>query len=441
MISKKYNKICWLVIILSILFVSYIGINNIFEYTNNWYETDPGEDEFALVGGIHFADHGFLSNAGLWYRCYKTDKLLSWQLSRKHLNTNCVTRAHYPSLPAWIAGALIKIIGEEKIYNGQLHYYRIFPLIIGIISVILFAYMMISSFDIVKATIIIVAVSTAGMTSNLIGHLGLEGYTTPLYILQLGMFLYIFKKGENFKSKYCMVLFLLGFLQGWLTYDLFFVVSFAGIPFALLYATPNKSESIKRFFYALIFPLAGFGLAHVLHLVQFAVYYDSIKAAFDDLLNSAQYRSQGGSDHVYGDINKFKMERGQGSDIGRITLLKHYINNWVDFPDYFVSFVRPFKKFIVIIFVMTLFQDVRMKIKKPFQVLLKWTSSYATTIAILTAFLISILWLVVMKQFSGVNELKPFVTRHFFLIYFICIVTVVDSFSLDNNDHLAKHKS
>lgn len=438
MIGSKYNMIFMLIIISCVLFVSYKGINHALEYKDSWFDIDPGEDELAMVGGIHFADNGFLSNAGLWYRCYKNDKpLLTWQNTRINMRTNCVTRAHYPSLPAWIAGFLIKSIGEEKIYNNQLHYFRFFSVSVGIISLILFAYMMVSAFDIVKATIIIAAVSAAEMTSNLMGHLGLEGYTTPLFILQLGMFLYIFKKREKFKIKYCIILFLLGFLQGWLTYDLFFVVSFAGIPFALLYADADKGESIKRFFYALIFSLAGFGLAHVLHVIQFAVYYGSFKSAFDDLLNSAQYRSQGGPDHVYGGINKYKMEAGQGSDIGRITLLKHYLNYWVDFPEYFASFARPFKKFIMIIFFMTLFKDVRIKIKKPFQVLLKWTSSYNASFALLTAFLISILWLIVMKQFSGVEELKTYVTRHFFLIYFVCIVIVVDGFNSDKNDQLA----
>jgi hypothetical protein len=435
--NKPYNNIFRFLIILCIIFVSYKGIYHALEAKSGLWAYDSGEDEFALVGGMYFADNGFLSNAGLWYRCWKDNKrLLTGRQIGPRLQTKCLTRAHYPPLPAWIAGLLIKIIGEEKIETNHLHYFRFFPVTIGIISFILFAYMTVSAFNIVKATIIIAAVSTVEVTSNMMGHLGMHGYVIPLFILQLGFFLYIFKKEEKFKIRYCIILFFLGFLQGWLSYDLFFVVSFSGIPFALLYANENKSESTKRLFYAVIFPLAGFGFAHILHFIQFAIYYGSISAAYNDIISIAKYRAQGGSQHF-----KYQLENAQGSDISRMKLLNLYLSRYIDSRIFLANYARPLKKIIIFIFFMTLFKDVRINIKRPFQVLLKWTSSYSTSFAVLSAFLISILWILVMPQFSGVKELTPFVTRHFFLIYFVCVLTIVDSLSLENNGPSAEHES
>jgi hypothetical protein len=189
----------------------------------------------------------------------------------------------------------------------------------------------------------------------------------------------------------------------------------------------NRGENKKRLFYAIILPLSGFGFAHFLHFIQAVVYFGSLTDAFHDLVKIASFRVGG----------------GQENEINRLSLFKRYLwpNGLVDKNIFFSTITRPFIKFVVLIVILTFFNDVSINIKKPFQAMLKWTSSYRSFFAILTALLISSLWIVFMKQYASDIGHTLYLPRHFFLLYFVSVLTVVENLCLKNISSSTEHKT
>jgi hypothetical protein len=234
------------------------------------------------------------------------------------------------------------------------------------------------------------------MTTAMMAHLHFHEYSFSLLLLQLGVFFYIFKKEDKLKIKYYAILLLLGFLQGWLSLDYFFLVSLSAIPFALLYSHVNREECKKRLFFTIILPLIGFGFAFFIHFIQSVVYYGSFMDAYNDFVKVAQIRSVGGQ---YDTTINYDSYRLGGKDmVSGISLLRQYLANFVNRPVFFTTFLRPFRTFIMIILALTFLKDVRINIKRPFQAAFKWTSSYRTSFAVLGAFVISSLFIVIMEE-------------------------------------------
>ncbi len=90
----------------------------------------------------------------------------------------------------------------------------------------------------------------------------------------------------------------LGFLQGWLSFDQFFLVVLAplAVELSLPVIEPGYAArwrlAVERCFLAGV----GFAVAHLLHFVQVWAYYGSLSRAIADLKDAARFRAAGGQD-------------------------------------------------------------------------------------------------------------------------------------------------
>ena len=142
------------------------------------------------------------------------------------------------------------------------------------------------------------AIAIVPMTSNMMHGLHCQSYAFSLLLIQSGLLLSIFRKKIKLKALHLSILFIIGFLQGWLSFDYFFIVSLSALPFALLYSPLDKREDKKQLLFAVLASAIGFGFAHFLHFIQVAIYYQgSLTAAYNDIFRVGRLRfdESGGS--------------------------------------------------------------------------------------------------------------------------------------------------
>ncbi len=412
-------------IVLIILILAGRGIYDSLRYSRQLsFIADPFSEANALRAGEGYSKNGFLSNSGLPDLCYgdQFPNRGAWrieefpkQFSFSSLKDDCVY-THYPPGPDLLAGLLTEICGV-----GNLGCFRLFPTTIGIFSLALFAWMLSSALGHVKSSVMMVAIAIVPMTSNMMHGLHYQSYAFSLLLIQLGLLLNIFKKKSKLNVIHLFILFLIGFFQGWLSFDYFFLVGLSALPFALLYCPLDQREDKKRLLFAILAPSIGFGFAHFLHFIQVCIYYKgSVMAAYNDIFRVGRLRFD---------------ESGSIVNIitGRILLILRYL---------FISarkelfFIVNIPLLLGLVFVLLWFKDARITTHKPLQIVLKWTSSRRNFYVILAAFLVSFLWIIVMKQHAAIHTY--FIARHLFLLYFVCILTMLECVSLDNfNNHEA----
>ncbi len=409
------NNFAKVFIVLLIAILSGRGIYDSLKYSSQLSPVaDPFSEANALRAGEGYAEKGFLSNAGLPDLCYgdQFPGRGAWrvedfplQFTMSSLKADCIY-THYPPGPDLLAGLLTKICGL-----GNLGCFRLFPTAFGILSLAFFAWMIYSAIGPVRSAIMMLAIAVVPMASNMMHGLHYHSYAFSLILIQLGLLLNIFSKRIELKTIHLFIFFLIGFFQGWLSFDHFFIVSLSALPFALLY---DRFDG-KRLFLAVSAPAIGFGLAHFLHFLQVYIYYDgSFAAAFDDIFGVARLRFD---------------ESGSSLSFitDRILLVLRYL---------FIS-ARKELFFVVnipVVLGMTLmllwFEDAWAVTRRPVRIGLRWKSSVRSFYVVLAAFVVSFLWVIVMKQHSALHT--PFISRHLFLLYFVCILTMLESVSTYN---------
>ncbi len=408
-------------IVLIIIILAGRGIYDSLRYSR---ELSPVADAFseanALRAGEGYAEKGFLSNAGLPDLCYgdQFPNRGAWRVedfpvefTMSPLKKDCIY-THYPPGPDLLAGVLTKVCGA-----GNLGCFRLFPTSIAIVSLAMFAWMLCSAIGREKAALMMLAVAVVPMTSNMMHGLHYQSYAFSLLLVEVGLFLNIFRKRQGPGALYLFILFVLGFIQGWLSFDYFFLVSLSAVPFALLYGDPDRGAGRRRLILAVAAPAAGFGFAHFLHFIQVSIYYNgSIAAAYNDIFGVGRVRFD---------------ESGSGLEFitGRILLSIRYL---------FISarkelfFIVNIPVIMGITLMLLWFRDARAITRRPLRLALTWESSTRNFYVIIAAFAVSFMWVIVMKQHSAVHT--PYIGRHLFLLYFVCILTMLECVRADAAD-------
>ncbi|HDH06403.1 MAG TPA: hypothetical protein ENH01_11995 [Nitrospirae bacterium] len=416
--KRNPENLAGALIVLIILLLAGRGIYDSLRYSGQLSPiADPFSEANALRAGEGYAENGFFSNAGLPDLCYgdRFPGRGAWrveefplQFSMSSLKDDCIY-THYPPGPDLIAGLLTEICGV-----GNLGCFRLFPTTIAIFSLILFAWMLSSAIGTVKAAIMMSAIAIVPMTSNMMHGLHCQSYAFSLLLIQSGLLLSIFRKKIKLKALHLSILFIIGFLQGWLSFDYFFIVSLSALPFALLYSPLDKREDKKQLLFAVLASAIGFGFAHFLHFIQVAIYYQgSLTAAYNDIFRVGRLRF----DESGGSVNFVT---------SRILLMLRYL---------FISarkeilFIINLPVLLGVVLVFLWFKDAKLTTRK---IVLRWKSSGRNFYVIATAFIVSFLWVIVMKQHAAVHT--PFIARHLFLIYFFCILTILECVSLDKHN-------
>jgi hypothetical protein len=235
-----------------------------------------------------------------------------------------------------------------------------------------------------------------------------HGYSMSLFIVQMGILCYYFKKSPAVSSKFNLSLFFIGFLQGLIGFDYVFLVSLAAIPFFVLYSSPHNGIGRSKLLFSMLFPFLGFAFAHFLHFMQVCLYYESIQKGFSDILGAASYSYQKGLHETFSQ-----------SIYGRLQVLKSYFIRFESWKYFGMSLI-----IIYVLSLLMLIKEADILIHRPLKLYLQWKSSLKNYLPILLSFLISSLWVVIMRQHA--SEHVHFLPRHYFFMYFFLLLTTVE---------------
>ena len=109
-----------------------------------------------------------------------------------------------------------------------------------------------------------------------------QGYALSLLLLELALVMNVMSQRAHASPGALAGLLLLGFLQGWMSWDYCFLVTFAPLPVALL-ATPVGSPIPWRNVLAQCVAVgSGFTAAVALHFTQSALYFGDLRTAIEE---------------------------------------------------------------------------------------------------------------------------------------------------------------
>jgi len=243
---------------------------------------DPFSEANAIRSGEGYAEQGFTLHAGLPMPGYG-DRFpeTGFRLQGAAVYT------HYPPGPDLLVGLLTKAFGA-----GHVGRYRIAPLLVGLLSLAAFAGLLARAFGPLAAAGLLTVCALAPMFGNMMHGLHYQGYAFSLLLVELGLLIRLLgPHAARRPARHLAALCALGFLQGWLSFDYCFLVTFAPLPFALLWAEPPRREGIRRAALAIVLLGAGFTLAHGLHFAQVVAFHGGVEAALADLGASARQRA------------------------------------------------------------------------------------------------------------------------------------------------------
>jgi hypothetical protein len=268
---------------------------------------DPWTEADTLRAGEGYARLGFRANWALPDLCFGdqfaergTEGLLrqqsgqytTWQagaLAHRpeagSIGADRFVYTHYPPGPHWIAGILTSVLGP-----GRVAMFRIVPVMIGLIAFSYLAYELARYSGTLAAAAVLLILVALPMSTNMMHGLSYQGYALALLIVEVGLCLRL-GYGTTPTRGSSVALFLVGFFQGWLGFDYFFLVTFT--PLAVWLAYRQRSMPWRMPMLAGAAAAAGFTFAHLLHFAQVALYLGDLQAAIRDFTEVARYRSAG----------------------------------------------------------------------------------------------------------------------------------------------------
>jgi hypothetical protein len=352
---------------------------------------DPFSEANALRAGEGYVQEGFTRNFGLPMVGYGDQfPEVGFGLQGTAVYT------HYPPGPDLLAGALTKLFGRHRV-----GLYRSAPLIVGLLSLGALAWMLTRAFGALPAAGLLAGCALAPMFSNMMHGLHYQGYAFSLFLVELGTLIRLFGPHAVDRPAFPLAaLWALGFLQGWLSFDYCFLVTFAPLPLAILWEKSDRREAIRRAGLSIFLLGFGFSVAHGLHFAQVAAFHGGVQPALADLAGRAQVRA------------------GTPTLADRLLLVWQYATVHAPGPQYF-SWALP----LALIWVMALLILNRgaLTLFEPLRWNVAWHVRRGRSVwALAVAWGISLLWVAVMWE-HALDHLH-FVPRHYFLFYFLCLL-------------------
>lgn len=184
-----------------------------------------------------------------------------------------------PPGPHWIAGLAFRIWGGENLGRT-----RLIPVACSIAAAAYFARALAASLGNARALAVFTACAACPMFTNMSNSLYYHSYAQALTLVQIAILLDLFA-GEsptpNARPR-LILLGLIGFAQGFLSYVHGGSVALAAVPIALITAPDARPIPRERLFWAVAAPAVAFATAHLIHFAQSAAYFGSIRAALDE---------------------------------------------------------------------------------------------------------------------------------------------------------------
>ena len=310
---------------------------------------------------------------------------------------------HYPPGPNLLCGVFAHVFGLERVWL-----WRLLPVSIGLGATAFFMWTLMNLFGAWRGAFIAAACAMVPRVITQMPGLHCHGYTFAVLLVQISLTLRLFWGGNGLRPWQWASLLGLGFLQGWLTFDQFFVLSFVAVPLWLMRRTEGVTPPIRSVCLAVGLPLLGFGAGHALHFFQVAVELGGMAPALAEFRNTATERAGTDGQH------SFLSYLGQAAWLYLRELLKP---NSLQFgPFLMLAFVAALP---VLMFRSTRFTLHFWGKPAPVSFLLAWPGSTGIGTAVVAALAVSMAWMFVMPQHTVGNShitIGNFFAFHFFLI-------------------------
>jgi hypothetical protein len=401
----------------------FIGIIDIYQLDNNLSkQSDPFSEANAVRAAEYYVDNGITLNSGLPDQCYGYSfpldgfkPYLSFPAARDQyidnapyqtltsliLNEHTCVYTHYPQGPDMLLAAMMYISGK---HNTDI--YRLLPLWLQFIGVFALAYTICRLLSVIHCLLIMGFCFAMPMFYSMSIGLHQQGYAFALLLIEISLLFLLLCKALS--NRDAMIgkgfLFILGFCQGWLSFDYAFLVILC--PFAIVSITyHNSDDSIRTAIKYAIILASGFTLAHLFHFIEVTAYLSSIWDAVNDFYSAAEKRATEHEGQVL---------------INRIDLLVMYLDYFSSRMKYFQIGYITFASLIIlarVAFIPLSYYS------KTIDNITKRIDLIRLISVIGCSLMISCLWIVVMKGHS--MEHTHFIPRHLFLAYFIPIFYIV----------------
>ncbi|MFO0416485.1 MAG: hypothetical protein ACK5Y6_04280 [Pseudomonadota bacterium] len=377
------------------------------------HQADGGSELASINSGMHYYKLGFLINFGLPDLSMPGSK---WYIDPNDDPISAGVYTHYPPGPNWMLGIGMHVCGVNNFPC-----YRKFPIFVGFVCLVL-SYICVSRVigSVLAAAFFLVLVRIP-ITTEMMHGLHHQGYAFSIFLLMMSYAWYLFSRERSPTLKEWGGLFFLGFLIGWLSFDYFFVTSL--FPLAIFLLSRSKRswlEAVK----GVTASGGGWCFAMGLHFIQNALYFSTghratswnftleklsrgFSRAYDDLFLSAKIRAgaiAARPNSSFAEVvelytGKFLPARTQAGEIGMYMI---YAAAVLAVLFLLVSLIRGHRHGSL--------------------------RSYAGLgMAMVVAYVISMLWVIVMRDHALDGTHMMFIPRHFILLIFTSmgVVTTV----------------
>lgn len=360
--------------------------------------TSPIADSFSEANSVRAAesyiDRGFTFAAGLQAISYGARFP---DTGYHHARGDDFIYTHYPPGPDYLVGLATMVFGK-----GEVSKFRAIPLFVGAMSLVFLAFISMAFWGPFGSVVFVGTLLLIPMSTNMMHGLHYQGYAMNLLFIQLGIMLETISKRDRNPGHWKVSLFILGVLQGYLSFDHFYLVALGGVPAVLLSGTAGR-ERLRLLAVALI-PGLGFVFAHLLHFLQVILFHGSAVLAYKDLLAAAIQRS------------------GVTSTISMSEVLRSYwfdhlpTGRYLDFPVWILGV------FALILVSPPVSLPIWTTGNKRLQLVWRPTSK-ANLMAIGAALFISSLWIFTMREHAF--DHRHFIPRHYILFCFYVIAATI----------------
>ncbi len=246
--------------------------------------TDAYSEANAIREVRNFLETGLWANSGLgnvvYPGLYPDQGFVAAPDDWAHSVTPSGVYTHYPPGPEYLLYVAAKIFGPTPVAH-----LRLLPLVVGWAAAIYLGVSIRRRFGPIVGWLVMAACVSLPLFSDASVNIHALGYAFALLLIEIGLCV-----GVN---TYVTPLLLLGFLQGWLTFDYVFLVTLSPVAIELMLARLRIGHT-PRWRLALLRCAAaggGFVFAHLLHFAEVWAFFGSFGAALQDLSTAASYRS------------------------------------------------------------------------------------------------------------------------------------------------------
>ena len=253
--------------------------NHLSEVADSYSESNALRSAQAILA------HGWTANAGLPETTFGGlyPETGHWRKygGQTHIDT------HYPGGTTWLTAAMRIACGQRPVSC-----LRALPIAVSALGAFVLAFALMVSLGLLRGLAAAVGSFVVPLYANMMLGLHYQGYALALLSIELGLLLVLFSSGRTLQRRDLLAIAALGFVQGWLAFDYFFLVTLAPLPLAVLFSDVRAPEARRRLGALVAAAAVGFTFAHTLHFLQVVAYLGDFGTAARDLIDIAIQRAE-----------------------------------------------------------------------------------------------------------------------------------------------------